>query len=474
MEAYLSSTKPRHASTAARTDSLKPASSHPSTSSSSHRAGSVNPAQGKPRPYESLTDAPKAPASLTSKNMVQGGLRDRNKAIINTLGKEDNPITNSTAYSRTMHIQSCATGHQSGGGGKRWTLHRNAKLKLQAADSETPALKGVIAYINGYTGRDVTNTQLKELVERQGGSFVTVASARVTHIFVTENLSAKKAQHYLEARRKNGTKLVTPEWAIACAERGKRVSEAKYAAPVFNELQESTYAFFSRSSASPAADPPNAPSSPERPGARTRSSYKQTRESNSPEPGPARRTPEPVPAPPSSILLPAAPVSPLRRSPRRSSSTIKTTTTTTSATALLLAEIKAAKAQRSPSRSPASKAAERKRGWCATWECVVESPGSRKRRRKREETQRVEKEKENGVAATKSKASRRIKAKPPSAEEVLVLASSDAEDDSAASLPRAAGPAYGLLTSASEGGTDADADEEEEDEWSLPPSAQRR
>lgn len=64
----------------------------------------------------------------------------------------------------------------------------------------------------------------------------TMCSARVTHIFVTENLSAKKAQHYLEARRKNGTKLVTPEWAIACAEKGKRVSEAKFAAPVFNEV----------------------------------------------------------------------------------------------------------------------------------------------------------------------------------------------------------------------------------------------
>lgn len=103
MEAYLSSTKPRHDSTAPRADSLKP--SHPSTSSSHRRAGSVNPAQGLSRPYESLTDAPKASASLTSKNMVQGGLRDRNKAIIKTLGKEDNPITNSTAYSRTMHIQ---------------------------------------------------------------------------------------------------------------------------------------------------------------------------------------------------------------------------------------------------------------------------------------------------------------------------------------------------------------------------------
>lgn len=66
----------------------------------------------------------------------------------------------------------------------------------------------------------------------------TMCSARVTHVFITENLSAKKAQHYLEARRKNGTKLVTPQWAIACAEKGKRVTEARYSAPVFNEVRQ--------------------------------------------------------------------------------------------------------------------------------------------------------------------------------------------------------------------------------------------
>lgn len=103
MEAYLAATKPGPA-LATRAASLKPTSASTS-SSSSHRAGSVNPAQGKARPYGSLTDAPKAPTSLTSKNLVQGGLRDRNRAILNTLGKDDNPITNSTAYSRTMHIQ---------------------------------------------------------------------------------------------------------------------------------------------------------------------------------------------------------------------------------------------------------------------------------------------------------------------------------------------------------------------------------
>ncbi|GAA5991764.1 hypothetical protein JCM10908_001129 [Rhodotorula pacifica] len=479
MEAYLPSTKPGHDPSTARASSLKPFIVADASTSSSRRAGSLNPAQGKARPYESLTDAPKASASLSSKNIVQGGLRDRNKAIIKTLGKEDNPITNSTAYSRTMHIQSCATGHQSGGGGGRWTLHRNAKLRLQAAESETQALKGVIAYINGYTGRDITNTQLKELVERQGGSFVTVASARVTHIFVTENLSAKKAQHYLEARRKNGTKLVTPQWAIACAEKGRRVSEARYAAPVFNELQESTYKIFSRSSNPPEETAQSKLSlSPARPRARTRSSSKQS--VSTPEPASSS---DPTPqTPPSGLsnLLPAPPISPLRRSPRRffssSSASTHTTTappTTTSATALLLAEIKAAKAQRSPSRSPASKDAERKRGWCATWDCVVESPGRKKRRlgklKEKENTACRGGKEAKGARSMGTKGTKQRKE-----EEVIVLVSSDAEEDVAASCSRPLPPhARSISESEDDERAGRDHDVEEED-WSLPPSAQKR
>lgn len=57
-----------------------------------------------------------------------------------------------TVLTGRIALQSCATGHQSGGGGQRWTLHRNAKLRMQAAEAESQALKGVIAYINGYTG----------------------------------------------------------------------------------------------------------------------------------------------------------------------------------------------------------------------------------------------------------------------------------------------------------------------------------
>lgn len=106
MEAYLSASKPgRRAQSALPKPSAVGSSSAAASASSTSRAGSVNPAQGKQRPYSSLADAPKASPSSASRNLVQGGLRDRNRAIIKTLGKEDNPITNSTAYSRTMHIQ---------------------------------------------------------------------------------------------------------------------------------------------------------------------------------------------------------------------------------------------------------------------------------------------------------------------------------------------------------------------------------
>jgi len=94
-----------------------------------------------------------------------------NKVIRSTLGKEDNPVTNSTSYSRTLHVQSNATGHQGGGGGasgRGWALHRNAKLAIQAAEKETDTLRGVVGYISGYTG-DVTNLELRACVERQGG-----------------------------------------------------------------------------------------------------------------------------------------------------------------------------------------------------------------------------------------------------------------------------------------------------------------
>ncbi|GAA6049269.1 hypothetical protein JCM3770_005914 [Rhodotorula araucariae] len=370
MDAYLTSTKPG--------------------ASASARAASVRPGAGKARPFASLAAAPKPLAASTSRNRIQGGVRDANNALMKTLGKDDNPITNSTAYQRSLHVSSCATGHQSGGGpGRKWTLHRNTKLRIQAADAESQTLKGVVAYMSGYTGDDITNTQLKALIEMQGGRIVTVASPRCTHIFITSNLSGSKAQKYLEASRKNGAKLVTPQWAVECARRGRRVSEAPFAAPVYNEMQESAYAIYSaRGSASPSeastsssvsppalADAPLASTSassffpPVPPRLRTRSQTGNTPASASPSAA-------------TEALLPAAPLSPHRAPSPRTRARPATATATvtaprpkggsTSATAHLLAQLAAQAAQRSPGRrSPGREArtgTKRRSTHVATWD----------------------------------------------------------------------------------------------------------
>ncbi|GAA5963430.1 hypothetical protein JCM3765_003069 [Sporobolomyces pararoseus] len=176
-----------------------------------------------------------------------------NKAIRQTLGKEDNPITNSTAYSRATHIQSCATGHQGGGGGgKNWSLHRNEKLRIQAADKITQSLNGVVGYISGYTGEGL-NLELKACVERQGGRMIPMASGKCTHIFSTTNLSGSKAQKYFESNKKNKYKLVTPEWAFACERAGKRLSEASFISPIKHELQESLFEIYKSTNSSTSA-----------------------------------------------------------------------------------------------------------------------------------------------------------------------------------------------------------------------------
>ncbi|GAA5940681.1 uncharacterized protein JCM15063_006323 [Sporobolomyces koalae] len=204
----------------------------------------------QPAKYSSLAEATK---HVQSKSVIEGGNKLLNKAIRNTLGKEDNPVTNSTSYERTMHVQSCATGHQGGGGGRNWSLHRNAKLAIQAAEKESDTLSGVIAYISGYTGKDVTNLQLKACVERQGGKVLTMASGKCTHIFSTSNLSGSKAQKFIESNKKNKVKLVLPEWAYECEKLGKRISEIRYVAPIKHENQESIFEIYGSTSTSTSA-----------------------------------------------------------------------------------------------------------------------------------------------------------------------------------------------------------------------------
>lgn len=152
--------------------------SDPTSTSKPQSSSSIRPRRKNPKQL-TLTEATEhidlTTITTTSTRSREEGERELdkvlslNKAIRQTLGKEDNPITNSTSYTRTAHIQSCATGHQGGGGGGRnWSLHRNEKLRIQAADKVSESLNGVVGYISGYTGEGL-NLELKACVERQGG-----------------------------------------------------------------------------------------------------------------------------------------------------------------------------------------------------------------------------------------------------------------------------------------------------------------
>lgn len=200
----------------------------------------------RPHPKQlTLTEATRqARGASSSKSTIEQN-RSLNKAIRQTLGKDDNPVTNSSAYGRTLHVQSCSTGHQGGGGGggRKWSLHRNAKLAIQAADRVTRTLEGVVAYISGYTGEEHTNLELRACVERQGGKCLTAfsTSSKVcTHVFSTTQLSGSKQQKYIESNRKNKFKIVLPRWAFECERSGKRLAEANFVAPIKHQVSSSS------------------------------------------------------------------------------------------------------------------------------------------------------------------------------------------------------------------------------------------
>ncbi|KAI5480910.1 BRCT domain containing protein [Pseudohyphozyma bogoriensis] len=175
------------------------------------------------------------------KTLVDGGIRRANKANLATLQDADNPITHSTAYERHMHIQSCATGHQSGGGGhSSWRVHRNTKLKNQAAEKTGAVLAGVVAYINGYTG-GITNLELIALVQANGGEIRYIPSASCTHIFSTQGLSGSKSHKFFTSKKVSKTKVVTPNWAIQSVASGKRMNEANFQV-LHHDIQTSMHA----------------------------------------------------------------------------------------------------------------------------------------------------------------------------------------------------------------------------------------
>ncbi|SGY61371.1 BQ5605_C007g04553 [Microbotryum silenes-dioicae] len=221
---------------------------------------------------QATTSTPTAKAgSIQSNALLAGGIKATNAPLLKQLGTDESAITNSTAYSRTLHIQSVASGHQSGGGGPggstKWRVHRNTKLKNQAPDAESDLFKGLVFYINGLTGKSITNQQLKRLIYENGGTMKyeylhillpslaltnqiphpnhtnrLIESAAVTHAFVS-NLSGSKLQRVL-TKKCNRIKYVTVQWAIESVRCGKRLREADYAAPIFAETQSSVMDYY--------------------------------------------------------------------------------------------------------------------------------------------------------------------------------------------------------------------------------------
>lgn len=84
MEAYLLSTQPSSSST--RDPSLKPSIRRPKRPSLQQAVHALLPADGR------------AVDSLESITRI-------NRALVGTLGQADNPVTGSTAYSRTLQVQ---------------------------------------------------------------------------------------------------------------------------------------------------------------------------------------------------------------------------------------------------------------------------------------------------------------------------------------------------------------------------------
>jgi hypothetical protein len=65
------------------------------------------------------------------------------------------------------------------------------------------------------------------------------SGASTTHIFAS-NLSGSKSQKVFEAKKKNHAKLVTPEWAIECAKKGRKVCESRFMVRIGDEVRFSS------------------------------------------------------------------------------------------------------------------------------------------------------------------------------------------------------------------------------------------
>ncbi|TFK55901.1 hypothetical protein OE88DRAFT_1652417 [Heliocybe sulcata] len=154
------------------------------------------------------------------------------KHLLNTLGDESNPITNSDIRHRTDHITSAATGHQRGEGGGNHTAYlknRSKKLEEQNAPISDPACKpmtNVRIYIDGYLA-NTTDIEMKRIVVEAGGRAMQTASG-CTHILTSQQLSGSKTHKHLTTKARNKVHVVKPEWVFDSIKAGKRLPERNY------------------------------------------------------------------------------------------------------------------------------------------------------------------------------------------------------------------------------------------------------
>ncbi|KAI0677124.1 hypothetical protein C8Q78DRAFT_1065749 [Trametes maxima] len=154
------------------------------------------------------------------------------KHLLNTLGDESNPITNSDIYQRSDHISSAATGHQrSDGRGPRKSYIEVRDKKLAQQLPEKPAdgaqvMRNVRIYINGYLD-NTTDIEMKRIVTLAGGQVLRTASG-ATHILTSQQLNGSKTQKLLTTKSKNIVHVVRPEWVTDSIGAGLRLSEREY------------------------------------------------------------------------------------------------------------------------------------------------------------------------------------------------------------------------------------------------------
>ncbi|EKD03532.1 hypothetical protein A1Q2_02115 [Trichosporon asahii var. asahii CBS 8904] len=179
--------------------------------------------------------------STSSKRRMKGSMtRSREtERMLNSLGKQTNPITHSEAFARTRHVHSCSTGHQQRGGDRGFYTQARAVGLAEAArqnggremtywDVRTKNVEdaartkltaaGCVIAINGPTGPRASNLQVQNMITANGGRYVPHQTSRCTHV-VAERLSGTKSQKYINGQGSRGaaqrTRAVKVDWEEA-------------------------------------------------------------------------------------------------------------------------------------------------------------------------------------------------------------------------------------------------------------------